>query len=157
MRPRADAPTFELSLNMTAPPETHWGLGRRLAPLGERGVPVIGSGNIVHSFAGVSWEPSAQAHAWAEQFDAWVAASVARHDGPALVGYQSAGAAARLAVPTTDHYLPLLYVAAVSSRDDPVTFPYVGIEMASMSMRCVRLGRVWSPMRFATPFTKEIP
>ena len=105
----------------------------------------------------MSWESGAQTHAWAEQFDAWVAAAVAGHDGRALVGHQSTGAAARLAVPTTDNCLPLLYVAAMGSSDDPVTFPFVGIETASKSMRCVRLGWVWSPMRFAMPVTKEIP
>ncbi len=140
MWPAADVPTFELSLDMTAPPQAHWDLGRRLAPLRERGVLVVGSGNIVHSFAGVRWEPGASPHAWAEEFDAWVADALVRRDGPALVGYESAGTSARLSVPTADHYLPLLYAAAMSTADDLVTFPFAGIEMASMSMRCVRFG-----------------
>ena len=140
MWPAADVPTFELSLDLTAPPAAHWDLGLRLAPLRDAGVLVVGSGNIVHSFAGASWEPDAKPHAWAEEFDAWVAAALLRRDGEALVDYETAGRSALLSVPTNDHYLPLLYSAAMASPDDGITFPYVGIEMASMSMRCVRFG-----------------
>jgi len=140
MWPDADVPTFELSLDMSAPPQAHWDLGRRLAPLRDRGVLVVGSGNIVHSFAGISWEPDAPAHDWAEEFDSWVADALVRRDEAALVDYGSAGRIARLSVPTNDHYLPLLYAAAMRGADDEVTFPYSGIEMASMSMRCVRFG-----------------
>ena len=140
MWPAADVPTFELSVDIAAPPAVHWDLGRRLAPLRDEGVLVVGSGNIVHSFAGVNWEPDAKPRPWAEEFDAWVAAALVRRDGDALVDYEAAGRSARLSVPTNDHYLPLLYPAAMATPDDEITFPYVGIEMASMSMRCVRFG-----------------
>jgi 4,5-DOPA dioxygenase extradiol len=140
MWPGADVPTFELSLNFGAPPALHWDLGRRLTPLRGEGVLVIGSGNIVHSFAGADWGPDAQPHPWAVEFDAWVADALVRRDGDALVHYEAAGRSARLSVPTNDHYLPLLYPAAMAATDDRITFPYTGIEMASMSMRCVRFG-----------------
>lgn len=140
MWPEADVPVFELSLDMTAPPQAHWDLGRRLAPLRDRGVLVAGSGNIVHSFAGVRWEPNAPAHDWAEEFDAWIADALMRGAESALVDYHSAGVSAHRSVPTNDHYLPLLYAAAMRDPDDEVTFPHVGIEMGSMSMRCVRFG-----------------
>ena len=74
------------------------------------------------------------------RFDAWVADALVRGDGSALVRYETAGRSAHLSVPTNDHYLPLLYPAAMATPDDKVTFPYTGIEMASMSMRCVRFG-----------------
>jgi 4,5-DOPA dioxygenase extradiol len=140
MWPDADVPTFELSLDVSAPPRAHWETGRQLAALRDEGVLVLGSGNIVHSFAGASWEPDAPAHSWALEFDAWVADALTRGDRDALVDYQTAGTMARLSVPTNDHYLPLLYPAAMCTVDDEVTFPYTGIEMASMSMRCVRFG-----------------
>jgi 4,5-DOPA dioxygenase extradiol len=140
MWPEADVPTFELSLDIAAPPATHWELGRRLAPLRDEGVLVVGSGNIVHSVAGADWDPGAKPHPWAEEFDAWVAAALVGRDGGALVHYDNAGRSARLSVPTNDHYLPLLYPAAMATLDDEVSSPYVGIEMASMSMRCVRFG-----------------
>jgi 4,5-DOPA dioxygenase extradiol len=140
MWPAADVPTFELSLDMTVPPQAHWDLGRRLAPLRDRGVLVVGSGNIVHSFAGVDWEPDAPAHPWATDFDAWVADALVRGDEHALAHYESAGLSAQLSLPTNEHYLPLLYAAAMRTADDTLTFPHTGIDMASMSMRCVRFG-----------------
>lgn len=140
MWPDADVPTFELSLDLDAPAQAHWDLGRRLAPLRDRGVLLVGSGNIVHSFAGIRWEPDAPAHDWAVEFDAWVAEALVRGDQQALVDYGSAGRIAHLSVPTNEHYLPLLYAAAMRDADDEVTFPYIGIEMGSMSMRCVRFG-----------------
>jgi 4,5-DOPA dioxygenase extradiol len=140
MWPDADVPVFELSLDSNAPAETHWEIGRQLAPLRDAGVLVVGSGNIVHSFAGVSWEPDAAPRPWAEEFDAWIADAIMRRDQDSLVGYESAGAIARLSVPTNEHYLPLLYAAAMSDSDDPVSFTHTGVDMASMSMRCVRFG-----------------
>lgn len=140
MWPDADVPVLELSLDMSALPEAHWALGERLAPLRDEGVLVVGSGNIVHSFAGVSWEPNATPHPWAEEFDAWIADALVRGDRESLVHYERAGESARRSVPTSDHYLPLLYPAAMRAADDDVTFPHAGIDMASMSMRCVRFG-----------------
>jgi len=140
MWPAADIPTFELSLDLGATPQEHWDLGARLLPLRDRGVLVVGSGNIVHSFAGARWEPDPPAHPWATEFDAWVADALLRGDRESLVHYDSAGTVARLSVPTNDHYLPLLYPAAMRTDADEVTFPHAGIEMASMSMRCVRFG-----------------
>jgi 4,5-DOPA dioxygenase extradiol len=140
MWPRADVPVIELSLDAQSSTREHWDLGERLAPLRDRGVLVIGSGNIVHSFAGIDWSEGASPHPWAEEFDAWVADACITRDAGALVDYRSAGLIARLALPTDEHYLPLLYAAAMADESDEVTFPYTGIDMASMSMRCVRFG-----------------
>jgi 4,5-DOPA dioxygenase extradiol len=140
MWPDADVPVVELSLDMTATPERHWELARALAPLRDEGVLVIGSGNIVHSFAGISWDEDAAPRPWALEFDAWIADALLRRDTGALVDFNCAGPSAALAVPTLDHYLPMLYAAAISDDRDEVGFPHKGIEMASMSMRCVRFG-----------------
>jgi len=140
MWPGADVPVFELSLDVHKSPAQHWALGQRLAALRERNVLVIGSGNIVHSFAGIDWSSHAAPHPWAEEFDAWVADACVRGDRNALVNYESAGQMAHLSVPTNEHYLPLLYAAAMADETDHVDFPYTGIDMASMSMRCVRFG-----------------
>lgn len=140
MWPEADVPVFELSLDMTVPAERHWELGRRLAPLRDQGVLVVGSGNIVHSFAGISWEPYAAPRPWALEFDAWVADALSRRDSEALIDIRRAGIIARRSVPTTDHYLPLLYAAAMADDKDAISFPFEGIDMGSMSMRCVRFG-----------------
>ena len=139
MYPRADVPVFELSLDVGLTADEHWSLAEHLAPLRDEGVLVVGSGNIVHSFEGMSWERDARPHSWAVDFDDWVAESLERRDRAALTGYESLGLLAEMAVPTNDHYLPLLYAAAISP-DDPVAYTHVGIENASMSMRCVRFG-----------------
>jgi 4,5-DOPA dioxygenase extradiol len=140
MWPEADVPVFELSLDARRSPAEHWEIGARLAPLRDRGVLVVGSGNIVHSFAGIDWNDGAPARPWAEEFDAWIADACVRQDRDALVDYESAGTMARLSVPTNEHYLPLLYTAAMATDDDAVSFTHTGIDMASMSMRCVRFG-----------------
>ncbi len=141
MWPGADVPVLELSLDMTAPATRHLELGRLLAPLRDQGVLVVGSGNIVHSFAGIDWGPDPQPKPWATEFDAWVADAVVRGDTDALTDWRRAGEMARRSVPTTDHYLPLLYAMGMRREGDEVSFPYDGpVEMGSMSMRCVRVG-----------------
>jgi 4,5-DOPA dioxygenase extradiol len=140
MWPDADVPVFELSLDTHRTPAQHFELGKRLSSLRDEGVLVIGSGNIVHSFAGIDWRDNAKPRPWAEEFDAWIADACTRRDWRALVEYESAGAMARLSVPTNEHYLPLLYAAAIADESDAVSFPHSGIDMASMSMRCVRFG-----------------
>lgn len=138
--PEADVPVFELSIDVEASAREHWNLGTRLAPLRDAGVLVVGSGNIVHSFAGIDWRPDARPRPWAEDFDAWVADALVRGDSDALVHYEAAGEVARLSFQTNEHYIPLLYPAAMRDAEEPVSFPYAGIDMASMSMRCVRFG-----------------
>jgi 4,5-DOPA dioxygenase extradiol len=137
MWPAADVPAFELSLDVAAPPQAHWELGRRLAPLRDRGVLVIGSGNIVHSFAGVVCGGRATPHAWAVEFDAFVAEALIRQTRP-LVHYETTGLR-----PAGSHQRALRAAAtpaAMYTQNDRMTFPHVGIEMASMSTRCgVRL------------------
>jgi len=140
MWPDANVPVTELSIDMSLPAEGHWAIGEQLAALRDRGVLVVGSGNIVHSFTGISWEANAKPQVWAEEFDAWIADALLRRDRDALVGYEKAGKMAALSVPTADHYLPLLYPAAMATADDAVSFPHTGVDMGSMSMRCVRFG-----------------
>ena len=94
----------------------------------------------MHSFAGIEWGPGAQPKPWAIEFDAWVADAVLRRDAEALTHWERAGQAGRLSVPTTDHYLPLLYPAAMAELEDEISFPYESIDMGSMSMRCIRWG-----------------
>jgi 4,5-DOPA dioxygenase extradiol len=138
--PDADIPLVELSLDATATPAEHFELGRRLTPLRDRGVLVIGSGNIVHNLRAVRWEEGAEAYPWAVEFDEWVAGRLSEHDDAALIDYEQLGSTARMAVPTDEHYVPLLYAAAMRRDGDALTFTHTGIDLGSMSMRCVRIG-----------------
>src|SRR6185295_11339236 len=125
MFPRADVPVIQLSLDTTRSPEAHYELARELSPLRERGVLVMGSGNIVHNLRRVDRRLPDAGFDWAVEFDARAKQVI---DDGAL------GPAARLSVPTDEHYLPLLYALAVRDDRDPIAYFNDGLAMGSISM-----------------------
>lgn len=123
--PAADIPTFQLSIDYDQPPEYHYALAKELAPLREEGVLIVGSGNITHNLRLNDYpDLNAQPGAWAVEFDEKVKASLLRRDHAPLVHYQNWGRVAALAVPTNDHYLPMLYAAALQEEGSTVKFVY---------------------------------
>lgn len=138
--PDADIPVLELSLDPAMSPQRHVEIARALRPLRDHGVMVVGSGNIVHNLYEVVWEEDASPFDWAVEFDEWVAGRLDARDVEALADYESLGDLARLAAPTNDHYLPLLYAAALRDEDEPLTFTHTGVDFGSVSMRCLRIG-----------------
>ena len=138
--PDADVPTLELSLDPRMSSEAHVALARRLRPLRDRGVLVVGSGNCVHNLRAIDWSDDAEPFDWAVEFDAWVAERLESGDTDALAGYESLGRLAQLAAPTNDHYLPLLYAAALRDEGEPLGYVHEGIDNGSISMRCVKVG-----------------
>jgi 4,5-DOPA dioxygenase extradiol len=138
--PDADIPVFQLSIDMTKPSEFHYRLGEELMPLRERGVLVMGSGNIVHNLGRADYDPEARPYDWSIEFDELSRTLIENGDHEALIDYQALGPAARLSVPTPDHYWPLLYILALRGQEEPVDFPVNGIAHASVSMRAVTLG-----------------
>lgn len=137
--PKADVPVFQLSIDATKPPEYHLEIGRALGALRERGILLMGSGNIVHNLGKISWENGAPPKKWAEEFDAFVARSIERGEERALIPYHNLGEAAAFSIPTPDHYLPLLSVLGARAKDDRASFPVTGIVHGSVSMRAVLL------------------
>lgn len=140
MYPEADVPMLELSLDAYATPEAHFETGRSLGALRDSGVLIVGSGNCVHNLLAVRWEDGAEPYPWAVEFDAWVGDRLLARDDGSLIGYESLGDIARLAHPSSEHYLPLLYAAAVRRDSDRVSFFHEGLEMGSVSMRGVLIG-----------------
>jgi 4,5-DOPA dioxygenase extradiol len=138
MYPKADVPVVQLSLNERKPPAFHYELGRELRALRKKGVLIIGSGNIVHNLREMAWEDTA--YDWALEFDAKMKDLILAGDHKAIVDYSKLGRSARLAVPTLDHYLPLLYVLGAQDKADSVGFFADKVTLGSMSMRSVRLG-----------------
>ncbi|WP_323844196.1 4,5-DOPA dioxygenase extradiol [Microbulbifer magnicolonia] len=134
MYPAAQIPTLQLSIDATRSPEFHYRLGQQLQPLRERGVLIIGSGNVVHNLARIDWREDAAVPSWAEGFNQTVRAALELGDHQSLIHYERAGHDAQLSVPTPEHYLPLLYIAGASTADDKVSFPTDGIELGSISM-----------------------
>jgi 4,5-DOPA dioxygenase extradiol len=138
--PGADIPVVQLALDRTQAPAFHYELGKRLAPLRDEGVLIVGSGNVVHNLRAVRWEPGSAAYDWAESFNASVRECLTgRNHGP-LVEYESFGRAAQLSVPTPDHYLPLLYVSALQQQGEALTLPVDGIENGAIGMLCAAVG-----------------
>jgi len=140
MYPDAHIPVLELSLDLARPEEDHYRLARYLAPLRDEGVLIIGSGNIVHNLAKMKPAMDAEPFAWSTRFDEAVRTALLDGDHERLVAYDQGLPDARLAVPTNDHYLPLLYVTALQRKGEPVTFSHEGIQHGSVSMRGFRIG-----------------
>jgi 4,5-DOPA dioxygenase extradiol len=138
--PAADIPVVQLSIDGTQRPQVHYELGKRLAPLRDEGVLIFASGNIVHNLNFVIRDAAAAPYPWAERFDLAVRERLIARDWESLVDYGSLGPDAALCVPTPDHYLPLVYAMGAASREERVSFPVEGIDLGSVSMRCVVFG-----------------
>ena len=139
LRPDADVPVVQLSIDGRLAPEGHLAIGRALAPLRDEGVLVLGSGNVTHNLrhAFAAWQRGdAAVPEWARSFDADVAEAAGQHDGAALARLAQTDQG-RISHPTPDHYFPLLYVAGAADRNDVVTFPLAGFDMGSLSMRSI--------------------
>lgn len=139
--PAADMPVVQLSIDATQPPAFHYALGRKLRVLREQGVLILGSGNVVHNLRRLRWNAgSADAYDWATRFEAAVRTRIANREHAPLMDLAALGPDAALAVPTPDHYLPLLYILGASDIDDEVSFPTAGIDVGSISMLSVKFG-----------------
>ena len=138
MFPRADVPVLQLSLDHRQDAAWHYALARELRPLRERGVLIVGSGNVVHNLRLI--DRRGGAFDWAVEFDAAVKSRIDRRDHAGLVDYPALGRAAALSVPTDEHYLPLLYALAVSDEREPVRYFNDAVTMGSISMRSLIIG-----------------
>jgi len=139
--PKADVPVVQLSMDETQPPAFHYELGKRLAPLREEGVLIVGSGNIVHNLMAYAWGARAvPVFDWAARFEAQVRKLLVGHDDAPLVNYRGLGEDAALSAPTPDHYLPLLYVLGLRRKEEIVQFPVQGVDGGSISMLAVQIG-----------------
>jgi len=139
MYPDADVPVVQLSLDTRHLPAFHYALGRELAPLRERGVLILGSGNVVHNLAMIDFRRRA-GYDWAARFDETLRKRILAQDHAALVAYESLDAASTLAVPTPEHYLPLLYILALQGDDEPAALFNAETLMGSISMTSVAIG-----------------
>ena len=131
--PSADIPVVQLSIHAGKPPEYHVELGRRLAPLRDRGVFILGSGNVVHNLRRIQFRDPDLAYDWGERFDEAVKAIMTRRPAD-LVGAASHPDYA-LAVPTPEHFWPLLYLAGLCDAEGEAARTFVeGCTMGSISM-----------------------
>jgi 4,5-DOPA dioxygenase extradiol len=142
MRPAADCPVVQLSIDSRLPPAKHLELARTLGPLRDEGILVMGSGNCTHNLRhafrsmqlGDTTTPP-----WAAAFDADVAKAAEQHDGDFLVRAIETQTG-RQSHPTLDHYLPIVYALGAADARDAVAFPITGFDLGSLSMRAVQFG-----------------
>lgn len=139
MYPARDVPLLELSLDYSKSEREHYELGKRLSFLADRGVLVIGSGNVVHNLRDISFDDEARPFDWALEADRWVAQRIADGKDGELVEYRSRMPDWRRAIPTDEHFLPLLYALGMRSVDGPARTLYEEIQNGSVSMRSIEV------------------
>jgi 4,5-DOPA dioxygenase extradiol len=147
MYPKADIPVFEMSLDYSfgewrpRPVQYHYDLAKELFAMREKGVLIIGSGNIVHNLRTVDFENvDAKPYDWAVEFDEKVKSSLLTGNHDKLINYETLSKNAQMAAPTLDHYLPMIYAIALQQKSEKIKFTYEGIQNGSVSMRCFQVG-----------------
>lgn len=141
--PEADVPVFQLSIDYYQPLQYHLDLAKELTTLREKGVLIIGSGNIVHNLR-LSMERlrngDTRPFDWAMEFDTWAHEKIAGRDFQSLVTYEKAGEAGKLSVPTTDHYIPMLYSLGLAGEKEEIVQTYEEVTLGGISMRTFQIG-----------------
>jgi 4,5-DOPA dioxygenase extradiol len=139
--PDADIPVVQLSIDETQAAAFHFEIGRRLAPLRDEGVLIVGSGNLVHNLHTYAWgRHMPDPYDWATRFETTAREMIVAGEYKPLIEYEVLGRDAMLSIPTPDHYLPLLYVIAARQQGEKISFPVEGIDGGSISMLSVQVG-----------------
>jgi len=135
--PDADIPVFQMSIDYSKPAAYHFKLASELQSLRNKGVLIIGSGNIVHNLREADFHNiEANPFDWAKEFDEISKNKILNREFLDLVEYEKLGKAALLSIPTPDHYFPMIYSLGLVDVKDEVRFTYEEIQNASVSMRC---------------------
>jgi 4,5-DOPA dioxygenase extradiol len=125
MYPNADIPVLQLSIDYNKPPQYHFDLAKQLQSLRKKGVLIIGSGNMVHNLGMVAWDKlqeSEYGFDWAIEMNQIFKEKISNRDFQSLIQYEKLNAVAKLAIPTPDHYYPLLYTLALQDNQDEISF-----------------------------------
>jgi 4,5-DOPA dioxygenase extradiol len=139
MFPNANIPIIQLSLDYTKPAQWHYELAKELVFLRKKGVLIIGSGNIVHNLGMVDWSGTKQFD-WAIDANETIKGLIKQSNYKSLAEYKSLGSSIQLAVPTPEHYLPLLYTLALKDEREDISFFNDKTIMGSISMTSLKLG-----------------
>ncbi|MCK6445442.1 MAG: dioxygenase [Planctomycetes bacterium] len=139
MYPKADVPVLQLSLPTLSPREL-FALGKKLAPLRDEGVLIVGSGFLTHNLRRVDWSDDPATPQWAAEFDTWAKERLLARDVDALLDFEQKAPSANTALPTTEHYVPLLVALGAAADDTRVDFPITGFWMGSLTRRSVQFG-----------------
>lgn len=138
--PRADIPVIQVSIDIERSGKWHYDLAKELAGLRRRGVLVIGSGNMVHNLRMIDFAMKRNGFDWAAEINDTFKRHILRGDHAPLCDYKSLGKSATMAIPTPDHYYPLLYALAMQSTDEQAVIFNDQAIMGSLTMTSVRIG-----------------
>lgn len=144
--PEADVPVVQLSMDASKPPAWHFELAKRLAPLRDEGVLIVGTGNIVHNLPAMNWGArNCEPYDWSRRFNDYIKQAIVDDAPQRAVDFASQGQDAAKSVPTPDHYWPLLYVLGARLPGDQPTFAPDHIEHGSLSMTSITLAGAPNP------------
>lgn len=143
MYPKADIPVLQFSIDYSKSPQFHYDLAKELSALRKKGVLIIGSGNMVHNLGKVAWDKLNEpeyGYDWALEINQTFKDKIVGKDHKSLIDYQKLGSAALLAVPTPDHYYPLLYTLGLQTEKDTIQFFNDRAVGGSLTMTSVKIG-----------------
>ena len=129
-----DIPVFQISIDANASPEEHYKIGRELKALREQGVLIFATGNIVHNLRLVDWDKAGEGFDWAYEFDNYIGDNILSGNHDKILKFNQLGDTARLAVPTPDHFYPLLYVLGAADDEDKISVYNKSCELGSLTM-----------------------
>ncbi|RXR21504.1 4,5-DOPA dioxygenase extradiol [Flavobacterium stagni] len=141
--PKADIPVLQLSIDYSKSPQFHYDLAKELSALRKKGVLIIGSGNMVHNLGKVAWDKLNEpeyGYDWALEINQTFKDKIVGKDHKSLIEYQKLGSAALLAIPTPDHYYPLLYTLGLQTEKDTIQFFNDRAVGGSLTMTSVKIG-----------------
>lgn len=143
MYPDADIPVLQLSIDYGRPPQYHYELAKEIASLRKKGVLIIGSGNMVHNLRMVDWQKLNEPNYgfdWAVEMNDVFKQKISDGNHKALIDYENLNKAAKLAIPTPDHYYPLLYNLGLQDNNDSISFFNDRLVGGSLNMTSVKIG-----------------
>ena len=141
--PAADVPVIQMSLDYYQTPQAHYDLARELASLRKKGILIVGSGNLVHNLGRVAWDKLNEigyAYDWATEANEKMKKFILEGDHKQLIDYKSHGRAFDLAIPTPEHFLPLLYILALKEEHENVAVFNDRAVAGSLTMTSVKIG-----------------
>ena len=140
MYPDADVPVIQLSIAYDEPPQFHYDLAKELVHLRRMGILIIGSGNIVHNLGMIDWRNPNGGFDWANEINEKFKLLILNENHRSLIDYNSIGEEARMAIPTPEHFIPLLYILGLKEENEKIRFFNDSITLGSLSMTSLIIG-----------------
>ena len=134
MYPNANIPVLQLSIDYRKDPQWHYELAKELGELRKKGVLIIGSGNMVHNLRIMDWQRQDRGYDWAIEINEKFKSLIQNNDHKPLINYESLGEAAKLSIPTPEHFIPMLYTLGLKDEKDEISFFNDKTTMGSVSM-----------------------